>query len=115
LYQPEAELLTDSYSWSILSVYSPLNCHQILTWHYAPKMQVPFILCSSSNLVFPLVQVPTEIETQTDISLFSFAAGSEGPGQSKQCTVPCWQSWKWSAGPDLLRASIHAQLAKVKK
>lgn len=97
LCQPQAELLADPSSWSGLSLYSPLNYHQILTWHCAPKMQVPFIPCSSSNLVFALGQVPAEMETQPNRSLLSFATGNEGPGQSKRCTVPCWQSWRWSA------------------
>ena len=96
-YQPQAELLTDPSSWSGLSLYSPLNYHLILTWHRAWKMQVPFIPYSSSNVVFPLGQVPAEIETQRNI-LFSFATGNEGPRQSKQRTVPCWQSWRWSTG-----------------
>lgn len=67
---------TDPSSWSGLSLYSQLNYHQILTWHYAPKMQVLSISRILPSLAFPLGQEPPEIELQPWRSLFSFAAGN---------------------------------------
>lgn len=67
---------TDPSSCSGLSLYSHLNYHQILTWHYAPKMQVLSISHILPSLAFPLGQGPPEIELQPWGSLFSFAAGN---------------------------------------
>lgn len=46
----------------------------------------------------PLGPVPAETETQPNRPLFWPGTGKEGPGQSRRCTVPCWQSWRRSAG-----------------
>lgn len=93
LYHSQAEFLSDPSFWSGLSLHSPLKHHHILT-----RMQDPFLPWVHETQGFLLGECLLRLNPTLTDFLFSFAIGSEGPGQSKQCSALCWQSWRWSTG-----------------
>lgn len=59
--------------------------------------------------------MPAEIETQPNRSLFLFAMEMRGQVKSSRALSHAGKAGDGAQVSDLLRASIHTQLAKVKK